>query len=602
MSEHVLINLGSIIILGIGAQWLAWRLQLPSILFLLVFGFIAGPVTDFLHPDKLMGEMLMPFVSLAVAVILFEGGMTLALKELRDIGKVIFSLISVGVLVTWIIGTVAAYYLLNLNFKIAILLGAILVVTGPTVIGPLLRHIRPARKVADILKWEGIVIDPIGALLALLVFEAILAGEFQQAGIQVFLSLVKTIFFGGLAGYALARLLLFLLKRYWIPDFLHESVTLSMVIAAYLLSNYFQPESGLLATTLMGLVMANQRHVTVKHILEFKENLRVLIISFLFIVLAARLDLSVFNNISMNSLLLLAVLIFIGRPAAVWLSSIGMGLSWREKTFLSWMAPRGIVAAAVASIFALRLTELQFEQTELLLPLTFIIIVGTVAIYGLTSTPLARWLNIAQSNAQGVLFIGAHAWALEIARAVQSHGFKVTMIDTNQNNINKARKSSIPVCHGSVLSEQVMDEIHLDGIGRLVALTSNDEANSLAILHYNDVFDRGELYQLPPTRKEQGKEELFSPKHLRGRFLFGEGADFNYLTGRFRDRAKVVSEKITADFNFEAFKKKYGDTALPLFLISSENELKVISSDQKIEPKDGQTIIALVDDNSKKQQ
>lgn len=596
MSEHILINLAGLVILGIGAQWLAWRIRYPSILFLLIFGFIAGPLTGFLDPDKLMGDLLLPFVTLAVAVILFEGGLTLNIKELREIGSVVLLLISVGVLVTSIVGTLSAYFILGLSIEISILLGAILVVTGPTVVGPLLRHIKPNEKVNDILKWEGIVIDPIGALLAVLVFEAILVGEFQQATAMIFLSLGKTILFGGLTGVLFAWLLVVLIRKYWVPDFLQETVTLSLVIAAYLISELIQPESGLFSATLMGIIMANQKYVSVKHILEFKENLRVLIISVLFIILSARLNLSSFESLSGTIFIFLAILVFIARPLSVFLSTIRSGLSVREKLFLSWVAPRGIVAAAVASIFALRLSDAGIENSEVLIPITFTVIVGTVAIYGLTSAPVARWLKVAESDSQGILIVGSHPWALEIAKIIKENGFQVVIVDTNRRDVLRARMAGIQAVHGSVLSEQVVEEIHLSGIGKLLALTSNDEVNSLAVLHFTELLDRQELYQLVPYQTEKGGEQNFSPKHLRGRFLFSESMYYSDLRKRFYSGAVIKSTKLTKDFTFEDFKSHYDDQATPLFLINENKELMVITTDKPIKPKPGQTIIAMAFD------
>ncbi|NIR50645.1 sodium:proton antiporter [candidate division KSB1 bacterium] len=598
MSEHQVIGLAGIIVLGIGAQWLAWRLKLPSILFLLVFGFIAGPVTGFLHPDELMGDLLLPVVSISVAVILFEGGLTLRISELREIGRVVLMLIFLGGMLTWAIAAASAHFLLDLNLNLSILLGAILVVTGPTVIGPLLRHIRPIGKVADILKWEGIAIDPVGALLAVLVFEAILVGEVQEATTMVLLSLVKTVFLGGLIGLILARLLVFLLKQFWVPDFLQETVTLMLVIVAFVSSNLFQEESGLFAATLMGLALDNQKTVAIKHIVEFKENLRVLIISSLFVLLAARLQINDFQHFTMESLIFLAILIFLARPFSVFMSTLGSDLTWRERLFISWMAPRGIVAAAVASIFALRLAEIGLEQTEYLVPITFMVIVGTVAIYGLTATPIARRLNVAQSNPQGVLIIGAHAWARDIAKTLQAKTFKVVMVDTNRANIYTARMEGIPSYHGSVLSEHILDEIELDGIGRLLALTPNDEANSLAALNFSEIFESEELYQLPPESEKKGEEETYSPKHLRGRFLFGEGMHYRYLSNRFLTGATIKTTKLSKEFDYQAFQHYYGGSVIPLFLITGDNRLAVITAGQKIDPKSEQMIVAVVDESN----
>ena len=412
-------------------------------------------------------------------------------------------------------------------------MGAILVVTGPTVIGPLLRHIRPKGKVAEILKWEGIVIDPIGALLALIVFEVILVGGFQEASIVVLVGIGGTILFGSFVGIFFAGLLVLLLKKYWIPDFLQETVTLCLVVAAFITSDMLQSESGLFATTVMGIVMANQKYVTVKHILEFKENLSVLIISFLFIILSARLDLSVFENLSYTSLIFLAILIFIARPLSVFISTIRSGFTLNERVFLAWMAPRGIVAAAVSSIFALRLAENNIPQTEFLVPITFIVIVGTVALYGLTAAPFARLLKVAQANPQGVLMVGAHSWALELAKVLKTNGFQVALIDTNREDIYNAKMAKIDAYYGSVLSESLIDDIRLEGIGKLLALTSNDEANSLACLHLRDLFDSKELFQLKPQGKSKATDKSFSPQHLRGRYLFGEEISFDYLAPKF---------------------------------------------------------------------
>lgn len=594
MSEHNLIAFASIIILGVSAQWISWRMKIPSIILLLVFGFIAGPITGFLNPDDLMGELLLPVVSISVAVILFEGGLTLRLGELKGVGKVVLTLVSAGALVTWLIGSLSAFYILGLNWKISILLGAILVVTGPTVVGPLLRQIRPVKKVETILKWEGIVIDPIGALLTVLVFEVIFVTELSEAGSLVFWGVFNTVVFGGITGLVMAGILVFLLQRFLIPDFLQESVALMLVFAAFVVSNYFQPESGLFAATLMGLVLDNQKQVSIKHIVDFKENLRVLIISSLFILLAARLDISAFSKINFETFIFIGILIFIARPIAVYISTIKSDLSIKERLFISWLAPRGIVAAAMASVFALELERTGLEQTEFLVPITFIVIIATVTLYGLTSFPFAKWLKVAQSNPQGILFVGAQSWARDLAKALQSIGIKVLMVDTNRNNIMKARMDNINSYYGSVLSEHILDEIDLNGIGKLIALTPNDEANSLAALNFSEVFERGELYQLSPLTEKKGNESEFSPKHLRGRFLFGTGINYNYLLGLFNKDWKVKITTLSEEFDYNSFSVKYDKKVIPLILIEENNKLIIITTDEEFPPKAGQTIIAFV--------
>ena len=598
--ESNLIGLTSILLLGIGAQWIAWRVKFPSILLLLLFGFIAGPVTGFLNPSELLGNFLYPFVSVSVAVILFEGGLTLRIKELRTIGKTVLSLVTIGVLVTWAISTAAAYFLLNLSFQVSLLLGSILVVTGPTVIGPLLRHIKPVGKSANVLKWEGIVIDPIGVLLAVVVFDAILIGKLQEAGTVVMLGIAKTLVFGSLIGIGFAWLLLVLIRKYWIPDYLQETVTLATVVAAFLISDLIQKESGLVAATLMGIMLDNQKLVAVKHIAEFKENLRILIISSLFIILAAQIDIESIKQLSFNSITFLLVLIFLARPLSVFISTYRSGLKLNEKIFLSWMAPRGIVAAAISSIFALELSKAGMVQTDLLVPIVFIVIVGTVLIYGITAMPLARWLKLSQTEPQGVLFVGAHPWAVEMANHLKSKGFHVAMIDTNRNSINKAKMQGLPAYNGNVMSSNVIDNVDLSGIGRMVALTSNDEANSLGVLHLEDLFSREELYQLPTVDGQKPENKNKRPQHLHGRFLFGNNYNFYHINKLYQEGYVIKTTRLTNEFDYQAFKAYYDNSLIPMFIIKENKKLIPVTTDFKIDPKPGDSIIAMVYDKTDK--
>ncbi len=596
MSEHLLLGLSGIIVVGIFAQWLSWRLKVPSILLLLILGFLFGPVTGLINPDEIFGRSLFPFVSLSVALILFEGGLSLKFFELRETGSVVYRLITLGALVSWAFGAATAYYVIGLDLPLSVLLGSILIVTGPTVIGPLLSHVRPVGRVASVLRWEGILIDPVGAALAVLVYEAIVGGRFHQVPSVAFMGILKTLAIGGVSGIAGALLVVVLLKYYWVPDFLQSPVTLMAMILAFMGSNMLQAESGLLSVTVMGVALANQKYVTVKHIVEFKENLRVLLIAGLFIILAARLHLSDLVYLGPRSIVFLFVLIFIARPVSVLVSTVFSDLGWREKAFLAFVAPRGIVAAAVASVFALRLVEAGHGGAGELVPLTFFIIAGTVIFYGIGAPVMARRLNLSQANPQGVLFVGAYPWSVEIARAVKEAGFKVLMADTSWNNINAARMAGLPTYFGSVLSETVFQESALEGIGRLLAMTPNYGVNSLAALHFNKIFESSELYQLVAQKQEgAGAGEESVSKHLRGRFLFGAGVDFAFLTHRFYAGAVVKKTRLTEKFGFEAFQERYGPSAVPLFLISGDGTLSVFTTDKKLEPGAGDTLLSLVD-------
>jgi NhaP-type Na+/H+ or K+/H+ antiporter len=593
VAEHYLIGLALIIVLGIGAQWLAWRTHLPAILLLLVLGILAGPVFEVLHPDELFGEALMPLVSISVAIILFEGGLSLRLREIRTVHRIIWSLISIGIIVTWLLAAASAYLLLDMTGASALLLGAVLVVSGPTVIIPLLRQVRPTGNIGSIVKWEGIINDPVGAILAVLVFEVILQGT--EGGVSVVaLVIVKSVVVGGAIGIASAVFVVLLLRRHQVPDFLQNPASLMLVVICYAASNAVQTESGLLAVTVMGLALANQRYVSIKHITEFKENLRVILISSLFIILAARLPIGDNFLLGMSGWVFVLVLILVVRPAAVFASTVKSQLRLREKLFLAWVAPRGIVAAAVSSVFAIRLLDTG-HATPQLVPVTFQVIIGTVAIYGVTAPWAAQRLRVAKPDPQGVLFVGAHVWARQLAESLAQDGFDVKMIDSNWANVSAARNSGLHAVYGNILSEDLQYNLQLDGIGRLIALTPNDEVNSLAVLHFADIFGRSQVYQLAPEKARAGDKEDSVPLDLSGRRLFGEGMTYNELTSRFRQGAVIKKNTITDEFNIDTLQSRYGAKALPLFLITEARELRVVTDEGSPAPRSGEKLLSLVE-------
>ena len=594
--EHPLIGLAGIVIVGIAAQWLSWRLRLPAIFLLLLAGFVAGGVTGWIDPDELLGAALFPIVSLSVAIILFEGGLSLDIAELAKIGRVVRNLASIGVVATWVLSAIAARFLLGFDWPLSALLGAILVVTGPTVIIPLLRHIRPTAKLGSAIRWEAIVNDPTGAILAVLVFNAIVVGEGQEGISAAVLGVVKALGAGGALGLAGAGLIVLLLKRYWVPDFLQSPVTLAVVMVVFSLSDLVLSESGLLAVTVMGSALASQNVVTVRHIVEFKENLRVLLISALFVILAARLPISDPTYSDPGSLLFLAVLILVVRPASVALSTIGTFLTWRERVFLGFMAPRGIVAAAVASIFSLELMELGYPGAEKLAPVMFLVIVGTVALYGLGAGRVARWLGVATPNPQGMLLLGASGWVRAVALALKAEGVEVTLVDANWKNVAQARQDGLDAKCDNILAEYAFEDLELDGIGRFLALTPNDEVNSLATVHASDVFERSNVYQLAPEGADEGGRLTEMPAHLQGRILFDTVATHAEITKRFAQGATIKRTGLTDEFGFDEFVEHYRGAALPLFVVTETRKVRVLEAQRKVPVKAGQTIISLVFD------
>jgi NhaP-type Na+/H+ or K+/H+ antiporter len=610
--ETILLDVSLVVLLGIGAQWVAWRFQLPSILLLLVVGFLAGPVLGILEPQSLRGDWLFAFVSLSIGIILFEGGLSLRLAELREVGSAVRNLITIGVLLTWGLGAAAAHYILGFNVSLSALIGAILTVTGPTVVVPLLRHVRPKGRVRTIAKWEGITIDPVGAILAVLTLETlVLLNDPREAGAgasaaaeHVAVGLGLEIFVALGVSVAATMLLVFILRRRMVPDFLRNPVTLMVVVVAFVVSNVLQHEAGLLTTTLMGIALANQPYVSVQRIIEFKENLQVLLIGSLFVLLSARLELSALNYIDLNVLVFLGILVVLVRPLAVLISTIGTKMEWEEKVFLSWLAPRGIVAAAVASLFAYQLRPVFPEAIDGMVPVVFAVIVGTVAIYGLTAAPLAQWLDLADPNPDGLLFVGAAPWVRTVARHVQDLGFTVSLIDNNPNHVEHAREEGLDARQANALSETVLDEIDLSGIGRLLLTIPNDEVASLAALHFSEVFDSTDIYQLASGPDSRGGEENVMPQHLRGRPLFGENTHYRSLETHVERGDAVKVLKLAEDFSdgekqeyytYDDLATQYDEyTIVPLFILASDDSLEVVSemSQFRLRPED--RLVALV--------
>jgi len=575
LSTHILATLALILVLGIFSQWLAWRFYLPSILILLLVGCLAGPISGLINPDEIFGKMLLPVVSISVATILFEGGLNLNSKELKHIGKFVRNLITVGALVSWVSTTAAAFYILKLNLSLSSLLGAILIVTGPTVIMPLLRHIKPSAKVGSVLKWEGIVIDPIGAVFAVLVFEAIIIGTFQSAIPVMLMKLIEIILIGVILGYLGARFIVYAFKNFIVPDFLQVPVSLSTMVGLFTLSNALHEESGLLTVTIMGIAIASQKNFHVKHILEFKENLRVLLISCLFIVLSARLKYEDLINVNYNTMFFVLFLIFVARPLTVFISARGSDISLNEKIFISFMAPRGIVAASVASIFSARLVDAGYSSAKSILPITFMVIIGTVLFYGLISPWIASFLKIASPNPQGTLIVGANKIGRLIACALKKRGCQVLISDTNQVNISTAINEGLPVHHGSILSNEILESVQLNEFCRLIAMTPNDELNSFASIRFADIFGRNQVFQLRPHSNTN------IVGHLMGRTLFGTNRDYSYLSGCLEKGAVLVEKEITAGVKPEDLLNDVETVSTALFSISKNGSISFMTEDIK---------------------
>jgi NhaP-type Na+/H+ or K+/H+ antiporter len=590
MTIELGLMLAGLMMIGFLSQWLAWRLRLPAILFLLLAGIVLGPISGLVNPDALLGELLFPTVSLAVALILFEGSLTLRLHELPGIGKAVRGLVSYGAIATLLLLACAAHLIAGLSWPISLLFGALGCVTGPTVIAPMLRTLRPNARIANTLRWEGIVIDPLGALFAVLIYEAIVS---QKEGhtIGVFLATIGS---GVVIGAVAAWLMAFFLRRQMIPEYLQNYAVLASVLLSFSLSNALTHESGLLAVTIMGIALGNMRGVHIDDILDFKENLTTVLVSVLFILLAARLHWPLPPGMLFAGIALFAVAQLLVRPLTVLLSSAGSGLTWRERALVAWVAPRGIVAASVSALFALRLNALGVPGADALVPLIFTLIIGTVVLQSATARPLALWLKVAEPEPRGLLIFGSDKVARAIGKVLGEAGFHVMLVDDDWDGVRLARMEGINTFFGNPASRHAERHLDLTGIGRLLALSTHRERNSLACVHYRQEFGREKVYRLRNLTLQENTDRAALAGNLLAPPLFDE----TMTHGRFAEMLdlgwRIKLTKLSSTFDWPHFIDQYGSNSVLMFGIEEKGSLRVASSKRELEPKPGWTVIALV--------
>lgn len=561
----------AIVVLGIGAQWLAWRMRLPAIVLLLAIGIIVGPVLGVLNPDQLLGDALFPIASLAVAVILFEGSLTLRFEEIHGLRGPIWNLVSIGALLNLVLIAAAAHLFLKAPVPMALLIGAICCVTGPTVVGPMLRAIRPRASIDKVLRWEGIIIDPIGAALAVLALELALSGY----GDQIWWQLGRLILAGSFFGFAFAVIIGVCLRRHWIPWYLRSAVILGAVLLAFTCSNQFAHESGLLTVTIMGVVLANLRDVDLEDVLHVKETLTVMLVSLLFILLAARLDVSSFERLGWGLPLFLVAVLFVARTIAVFLSTIGSRLDWKERSLIAWIGPRGIVAAAVGSLFALRLEREQVPGGDLLVPAVFSVIIASVLLQSFTARRLALKLGLAEAIPKGVLVVGSSQFACAFGVALQGRGFRVLMADSDWESLRKARMQGLDTYFGRIVSEHADKHLDTSGIAKLFALAGRTNQNALACLYFkSDLGTDGVLALRTTEDKEHSKGKLAG--HLRSPWLFHKDADFATLEALIDNGGRIRFHKMKDSFGLKEFRIRFPD-ALGLLAISPKQQLQAFT-------------------------
>ncbi len=591
MASMQIAILCGIVFVGLVCQWIAWRIKVPAILFLLLAGIAAGPVFGLLDSSALLGDLLTPLVSIAVAIILFEGSLTLKLPEIRGHGSVVRNLVTAGVAVSWVCGGLAAYLILGVDPYLAALFGAIVTVSGPTVVMPLLRSIRPSTNVSSVLRWESILIDPIGAILALLVFDVILAIQGSADFAHVALALAKIIVVGTFAGAAGGQLLGLAFRHRLVPDLLREYTALAFVLAVFALAEALQSESGLLAVTLMGIWVGNMKHVEIEDVLTFKETVTVLLISGLFIILAAQLDLGALVSLGGGALAILAVLQFVAGPLRAFISSAGSPLSFRERLFVGWVFPRGIVAAAISSLFALRLGEIGYPGADVLVPLVFSIIIGTVIIQSVTAKPVANLLGVSAPEPTGVLIVGANPVARLFAKALHDAGQSVVVADSHWTSVHRARMLGLPVFYGSPVSRYAEDNLDLAGIGTLLATSRRPGLNELACTRFAADFGRDHVFVIS-NRSEVSHEKHEVSGATAGRVLFDGQHTIDALLARIRKGGESRTTELSEEYDFAKYREEHPDR-LVLFAIDAQGHVRFPVHDEEFTPASGWRVVAL---------
>ena len=583
----------AIALVGFLCQWAAWRIRLPAILLLLLAGVLLGPVGEILDPNELLGNLLFPVVSLSVAIILFEGSLTLRFSELSGLDAMVRRLVSVGAVFTWLSTSFVAHKLFGFDPSIALLFGSLVVVTGPTVIMPMLRTIRPNKNISNVLRWEGIVIDPIGALLAVAVYEYLVASGGVTGVAHSLVAFFKIIAIGTVIGCGVGYLLGVIMRRRWLPEYLQAYGTVALVLAAFTVSNAIEHESGLLTVTLMGIVIANMRGVHIEEILSFKENLTVLLISALFILLAARVDIGAVFAMGWPALILLLVMQFVIRPLSVFLCGIGTKLTWQEKSLIAWIGPRGIVAAAVSGLFALKLEQQGISGASDLVGLTFFIIVGTVLLQSATSRPLANLLKVSEPSSRGALIIGANHVARAIGLKLQDNGFTVLLADSNYDHVSEARLAGLPTFYGNPVSEYADRKLDLTGLGRMLGISAKREENVITSLRYRHTFGRDNIFALKTNREAIAKEkESISHAH-KGQFIGSDTLNFADVSKILKTGGKLKTTELSEEYNYESFVAGKTDQTIPLFAIDLKEHLRVFNEGGELSPKAGWKIISL---------
>ncbi len=593
MSHDLTLILILVATLGVVAQWLAWRFRMPAIVVLLIAGALAGPATGLISPSRDLGALFDPIVKIAVALILFEGGLSLRLHELKQARSGVRRLVFPGVPIAFVLGSTAAILIGGLSLAVGAVFGAIIVVTGPTVILPLLRHARLSRRPASYLKWEGIVNDPIGALLAVLVFGAVVAGTGAASLPGILTGILLTIVAAAVFGLGLGWLLARSFQKGYVPEYLKAPVLLSAAMVAFYAADLVQHEAGLAAATVLGIVLGNSRLASIDELRRFKEYVVILMVSTVFLLLTANINPSELAGLTVRHGLLLLSLLFVVRPLTVYLATIGADIEPKERLLIAWIAPRGVVAAAVAASFAGPLVEAGHEDGKVLVPLMFAFITVTVFAHGFSIKGLARRLGLASASPNGLLIVGSNAFSVELAKSLSEIETPVVMAYSSWHRLRRARMAGIRVHYGEVASESSEERLEMNQVGSLLAATGNDAYNALVCTTFAPELGRNNVYQLPLAAADE--DDPRGLRHtVRGAIVFETDAVQDLLLRRHYQGFKVRKTVLTENYDAATFEADIDEDAIRLLLVRPTGRLVFHTEKEPLSPEPGDTVFTFV--------
>ncbi|WP_143560816.1 sodium:proton antiporter [Sporosarcina sp. P26b] len=582
MEEAALISIVAILALGIFSQWLAWKIQWPSIFIMSIAGLLIGPIMGWVNPEVALDELYSPLISLAVAIILFEGSSNLDFREIKDISKSVFRVVTLGAFLAWILGSFTAHYIAGLTWEVSFIIGGLFVVTGPTVIIPLLRNAKLKARTAAVLKWEGIIVDPAGPLLALFAYEVIKVLTNDHLSMNYLLN-----FFGGAAlaallGLAMGLLISVMANRGQFPEYLKSPVILAFVLLCFTMAEVIMHETGMLAVTVMGLVLGrSKRYVSsIGNVGHFVENVSVMLTSTVFILLTASLARETIAQIFTLPIIgFVLVMLFVVRPLSIWISTIGTELVWREKLLIGWIAPRGIVALTVAGYFASTLAEDGYEEATLLTALTFALVFITVTAHGFTLGPLAKKLNLASNEPPGVLIVGASSFSIQLAMQLKEMNIPVLIVDPSQGRLRPAIEAGIDTFMGQMLSERSRFSIDLAPYDTILSMTGDASYNALITQSFAPEFGFNNTFSLTAVSNHTMSKSAL-PISLKAHLLFEEGATFPELNRKINTDYEIGLFEWEGTDTDLVFKEIIPETATALF-VKKKNETLVFATLQK---------------------